>query len=104
MNPTGEAKARESRGANGPLDPASRQLTRAALMRHIAVFAAVNAILLILNLTGGADGLHWAYLITLGWAVVLAVHVLAYLGIGRSLEDRAYTQNYRDIGRHWGGI
>ena len=71
-------------------------------MQHIAVFATANTILWVVNLTVGAEGLQWAYMITLGWGVILIVHVVAYLGRGRDLTHRKYTQNYRDF--RWGGM
>ena len=73
-------------------------------MRHIAVYVVANMVLWGLDLTVGAEGIQWAQTITLCLSVALIVHVVAFLGGGRDLEDPKYAQNYRDIGKRWGGM
>jgi uncharacterized membrane protein YhaH (DUF805 family) len=74
------------------LTPEARAQQRArylsGLMWHIGVFVIINSFFWILDLTVGADGLDWAYWITIFWGLAVAFHALAWYVDGRQLETR----------------
>lgn len=62
------------------------------LMWHIGAFVVINAFLWILDLMTGADGVQWAYWITIFWGFALAFHVVAYLVGDSGVEERKYQE------------
>ena len=58
------------------------------LLWHAGVFVIINAFFWILDLAAGAEGLNWAFWITLFWGFALAFHALAYFVDGRQIEAR----------------
>ena len=71
----------------------ARYLT--GLLWHLGAFVIINAFFWILDLTVGAEGVQWAFWITLFWGFALAFHVLAWFVDGRDVEDRK-TRQYLD--------
>lgn len=74
----------------------ARYLT--GLLWHVGAFLIINGFFWVLDLGVGAEGLQWAYWITLFWGLALAFHVLAWFIDGRQLEDRktrAYLEDDR---------
>ena len=63
-----------------------------SLMWHIGVFIIINAFFWILDLATGAEGLQWAYWITIFWGLALAFHVLAYFVGESGAEQRKYRK------------
>lgn len=77
-----------------PVDQArQRAKYLTGLMWHAGAFLVINVFFWILDYTVGAQGLQWAYWITLFWGFALAFHALAYLIAGRQVEERK-TQEY----------
>ncbi|MBG7606043.1 MAG: 2TM domain-containing protein [Actinobacteria bacterium] len=76
--------------------PESRAQKRAKsytdMLWHIGVFIVINAFLWILDLVTGAEGIQWAYWITIFWGLALAFHVVAYLVGDSGLEERKYRK------------
>lgn len=63
------------------------------LLWHIGVFIVINAFFWILDLTTGAEGVQWAYWITLFWGLALAFHVVAYVVGNGGIEQRKYQKS-----------
>jgi len=63
------------------------------LLWHIGVFIVINAFFWILDLTTGAEGIQWAYWITIFWGFALALHVVAYLVGESGIEQRKYQKS-----------
>ena len=76
--------------------PESRAQKRAksytSLLWHIGVFIVINAFFWILDLVTGAEGIQWAYWITIFWGLALAFHVVAYLVGDSGVEQRKYQK------------
>lgn len=72
----------------------ARYLT--GLLWHTGAFLIINAFFWILDSVVGADGIQWAYWITLFWGFALAFHVVAWFIDGRNLEDRKTRQYLED--------
>ena len=76
--------------------PESRAQKRAksytGLLWHIGVFIVINAFFWILDLVTGAEGIQWAYWITIFWGLALAFHVVAYLVGDSGVEQRRYQK------------
>lgn len=77
--------------------PESRARKRAesytGLLWHIGVFIVINAFFWILDLVTGAEGIQWAYWITIFWGLALAFHVVAYLVGDSGIEQRKYEKS-----------
>jgi hypothetical protein len=71
----------------------ARYLT--GLLWHIGAFTIINGFFWLLDALLGADGLQWAYWITLFWGFALAFHAVAWFIDGRNLEQRK-TRQYLD--------
>lgn len=56
---------------------------------HVGAFVIINVFFWTLDLFIGAEGIQWAWWITLFWGFALAFHVLAYWIDGRQVERRA---------------
>jgi len=80
--------------------PETRALKRAksytGLMWHIGTFLVINAFFWLLDIATGADGVQWAYWITIFWGLALAFHVVAYVVGGSGLEERKYRKSLAD--------
>jgi hypothetical protein len=63
------------------------------LMWHIGVFVVINGFFWTLDLITGAEGIQWAYWITIFWGVALAFHVVAYLVGDSGIEERKYQKS-----------
>ena len=76
--------------------PESRAQKRAksytGLLWHIGVFIVINAFFWTLDLVTGAEGIQWAYWITIFWGLALAFHVVAYLVGDSGVEQRRYQK------------
>ena len=76
--------------------PESRAQKRAksytGLLWHIGVFIVINAFFWTLDLVTGAEGIQWAYWITIFWGLALAFHVVAYLVGDSGVEQRKYQK------------
>ena len=76
--------------------PDSRSQKRAksytGLLWHIGVFIVINAFFWTLDLVTGAEGIQWAYWITIFWGLALAFHVVAYLVGDSGVEQRKYQK------------
>ena len=76
--------------------PESRAEKRAksytGLLWHIGVFVVINAFFWILDLVTGAEGIQWAYWITLFWGLALALHIVAYIVGESGVEHRKYRK------------
>jgi len=105
MRMMSEHRARNRVNRRGPLDrqPAKKP-TLTVLLWHVGAFAAINALLWIVDLNVGQEGTQWANWIALVWGIGLALHVAGYWARGRGLEDSKYTQNYSDVSKRWGGF
>jgi Na+/melibiose symporter-like transporter len=66
------------------------------LMWHIGTFLVINAFLWLLEIVTGADGVQWAYWITIFWGLALAFHVVAYVVGHSGLEERKYQKSLAD--------
>jgi Na+/melibiose symporter-like transporter len=64
-----------------------------SLLWHIGVFIVISAFFWILDLTTGAEGIQWAYWITIFWGFALAMHVVAYLVGDSGVEERKYRKS-----------
>ena len=68
------------------------------LMWHIGTFVIINVLLWVLDIAVGADGVQWAWWVTLMWGVALLFHALAWLIDGRQVERRR-AERYLDEAR-----
>jgi hypothetical protein len=84
-------------GESTPEDRAHKRAKAfSGLMWHIGAFVIINAFFWILDLTTGAEGVQWAYWITVFWGLALAFHVLAYFVGDSGAEQRKYRQFLRE--------
>ena len=58
------------------------------LQWHAGAFFIINAFFWLMDIGLGQEGVQWAYWIAIPWAVALAFHALAYLIVGRQIEER----------------
>lgn len=105
MMNTSEHRVRNQTGRRGPLErQPARQPMLPALLWHVGAFAAINSLLWVIDLNLGREGTQWAHWVTVVWGVGLAFHLAGYWARGQGLGERKYTQNYRDVGKRWGGF
>lgn len=71
----------------------ARYLT--GLLWHVGAFVIINGFFWLLDVMIGAEGVQWAYWITLFWGLGLAFHAVAWYVDGRNLEERK-TREYLD--------
>lgn len=69
------------------------------LLWHVGAFSIVNAFFWLLDVFTGADGVQWAYWITLFWGFALLFHALAWMIDGRQLQRRR-AEHYLERDRH----
>ena len=65
------------------------------LVWHVGTFVIINGFLWALDIVVGAEGVQWAFWVTLCWGVGLAFHALAYLVAGRNLHQRTRDRALR---------
>lgn len=65
-------------------------------MWHIGTFLVINAFFWLLDIVTGADGVQWAYWITIFCGLAMAFHVVTYVVGGSGLEERKHQKSLVD--------
>ena len=81
------------RDARTPEERARRRAkSYTSLLWHIGVFVVINGFFWLLDLVVSAEGIQWAYWITIFWGLALAFHIVAYFVGESGVEQRKYRQ------------